>query len=306
MKSDNPQSPRIGLVFPQDRPAALDLVFSRLPAEERRLQIDAIKSSSKDEKLLWEGLLGAYRGGKLAGAVFFQNMPGKCAQVWLPRLVENEAKNTAFELFLAAVEKLEHCQVRMAQVILESVHEEEELILRKGGFDYLADLLYLACVKDVFPKKPMAAPLKFEAYASENHGRMARIADATYQETLDCPKLNDTRHIDDVLEGYQAAGEFSTSQWFIVIYEKSDVGCLLLTDHPQFENMELAYMGVIPAFRGRGWGADIARQAQWIAGQAGRQRLVLAVDASNRPALAMYKSAGFQTWDRRLIYYRIF
>ena len=84
------------------------------------------------------------------------------------------------------------------------------------------------------------------------------------------------------------------------------MGCLLLADHPRYENMELVYMGVIPENRGQHWGADIARRAQWVARQAGRARLVLAVDASNRPAIEMYASVGFRTWDQRRIYYRIF
>jgi hypothetical protein len=32
---------------------------------------------------------------------------------------------------------------------------------------------------------------------------------------------------------------------------------------------------------------------------------VLAVDASNEPALAMYAAAGFASWDRRSVFVRI-
>ena len=74
----------------------------------------------------------------------------------------------------------------------------------------------------------------------------------------------------------------------------------------RFENMELVYMGVIPAHRGRHWGADIARHAQSVALAAGRHRLVLAVDASNGPAINMYASVGFRAWDRRRVYYHVF
>jgi ribosomal protein S18 acetylase RimI-like enzyme len=306
MNPNNLQSPRIRPVLSRDRAAALDLIFSRLPADERGRHIAALESSSKDDELFWEGLLGAYRDGQLAGSVFFQILPGKSAQVWLPCLVENEAEDTAIELIRAAVASLERCRVQMAQIILDCVGAEDEKILRKGGFAYLADLLYLACPEDNFPKPPLVSPLEFEAYTTQYLDRMKQIVGATYQATLDCPNLNNVRPLDDILEGYRAAGVFSENLWLFVKYENCDVGCLLLADHPQFENMELAYMGVMPSFRGRGWGADIARHAQWIAGRAGRRRLVLAVDASNRPAVAMYAAAGFQTWDRRLVYYRIF
>jgi ribosomal protein S18 acetylase RimI-like enzyme len=206
----------------------------------------------------------------------------------------------------AANQWLDKCQVHMAQMLLESVTADQELILREAGFDYLTDLLYLVCLKDDFPHASLPSTLQFEIYNVQNYDRIAAIVDATYQNTLDCPKLNHVRHLDDVLEGYRATGEFSPDRWLIVSYENCDTGCLLLADHPQYGNMELVYMGVIPAFRGHHWGADIARKAQWIARHTGRERLVLAVDASNHPAIQMYASVGFRAWDQRRVYYRIF
>jgi RimJ/RimL family protein N-acetyltransferase len=32
----------------------------------------------------------------------------------------------------------------------------------------------------------------------------------------------------------------------------------------------------------------------------------LAVDAANEPAIAAYAAAGFQAWDRRRVYLRVF
>ncbi|MGD0654698.1 MAG: GNAT family N-acetyltransferase [Thermoguttaceae bacterium] len=305
MVSDNSQSVLICPVLPEDRSAALDLTFIRLPSEERGRQIETILSASAADKLPWEGLMGAYRSGRLVGSIFSQILPGKSAQVWLPRLLQNEATSTAIVLLRATVGRLDR-QVRMAQILMETVTAEEENILCKGGFDYLTDLLYLVCQEDDFPLALLPCPLEFEAYNSQNHDRLARIVDATYQDTLDCPKLNQVRQLDDVLAGYRATGEFSPGRWLIVCYENRDVGCLLLADHPRYENMELVYMGVIPAVRGRHWGTDIARHAQWVARQAGRLRLVLAVDASNLPAIEMYASVGFRTWDQRRVYYQIF
>jgi hypothetical protein len=47
------------------------------------------------------------------------------------------------------------------------------------------------------------------------------------------------------------------------------------------------------------------RYGQWLTGQAGRPRLVVAVDATNRPALDMYASEGFHAWDRRWVYVKV-
>jgi ribosomal protein S18 acetylase RimI-like enzyme len=306
MAFDNSQSMQICPVSPENRSAALELAFSYLPCKDRQQQIESISSASSTTKHPWEGLLGAYRSGKLVGSIFSQIQPGKYAQVWLPRLVQDEDASTAVNLLRVTVQWLDQGPVCMAQILLEAVAAEDEKILCEGGFDYLTDLLYLVCLEDDFPQTVLPCPLEFEAYNSQNHDRLAHIVDATYQKTLDCPKLNHVRRLDDVLAGYRATGDFLPGLWLIVRYENRDVGCLLLADHPGYENMELVYMGVIPENRGQHWGADITRRAQWMARQAGRARLVLAVDASNRPALEMYASVGFRTWDQRRIYYQIF
>ncbi|HVT27697.1 MAG TPA: GNAT family N-acetyltransferase, partial [Lacipirellulaceae bacterium] len=67
---------------------------------------------------------------------------------------------------------------------------------------------------------------------------------------------------------------------------------------------ELMYMGLAPEVRGRGWGRHVARYAQWLARGANVERIVVAVDASNRPAVAMYQHTGFETWEQRAVYVR--
>jgi RimJ/RimL family protein N-acetyltransferase len=109
-----------------------------------------------------------------------------------------------------------------------------------------------------------------------------------------------------VLTGYQATGRFDPGHWRIVRSDGRDVGCLLLADHPAADQWELVYMGLVPAARGHGLGAEMIRFSQYLTGQAGRGRLVLAVDADNAPALALYASAGFLRWDRRSAFLRIF
>ena len=79
-----------------------------------------------------------------------------------------------------------------------------------------------------------------------------------------------------------------------------------LSDYPEYDNWELVYMGVAPWARGKGWGIEIVRYAEWRTAQAGRKRLVLAVDAANRPGIAMYTAAGFQAWDRRVVWLKRF
>jgi ribosomal protein S18 acetylase RimI-like enzyme len=116
--------------------------------------------------------------------------------------------------------------------------------------------------------------------------------------------LNGVRKIEDVLAGYQATGVFDPARWQIVRSGGEDIGCLLLADHPGADQFELVYMGLAPAARGRNFGREIVRQAQWQTELSGRPRLVLAVDADNRPALEMYRACDFQFWNERTVYVR--
>ena len=177
--------------------------------------------------------------------------------------------------------------------------------LLAAGFQHVSDLLYLVCLADDFPTHPPCPELQFEPYSPALHARFAQLVDATYEDTLDCPAVNGVRDVDDVLQGYRATGHFSPKRWFIVRHQGEEIGCLILTDYPEHATWELIYLGLLPAARGRGWGVGIVRHALWLAGQASRNRLVLAVDAANEPALRMYAAAGFQAWDQTSVYIRV-
>ena len=63
-------------------------------------------------------------------------------------------------------------------------------------------------------------------------------------------------------------------------------------------------MGLVPRARGRTFGREIVRQHSSCAHAAGAERIVLAVDAENLPAIKMYNDTGFTAWDRRTVFVR--
>jgi ribosomal protein S18 acetylase RimI-like enzyme len=195
--------------------------------------------------------------------------------------------------------------IRMAQALLPTDVGADAESLVAAGFRHVSDLLYLVCLADQFPASPPCRDLQFEPYSPALDARFADLVDATYEDTLDCPAVNGVRRIDDVLQGYRATGQFDPERWLMVRHQGEPVGCLILTAYPEHATWELIYMGILPAVRGRGWGVEIVRHAQWLARQAEPKRLVLAVDAANEPALRMYAAAGFQAWDRRSVFVRI-
>ncbi len=300
------EDPQIGPVSPEERAEALRLVFSRLAEEDRRRQLETYLAATPGAELSFSGLLGARRQDRLVGAVFSQIQPGRTATLWPPRIVSDEPAATAQKLLGAACDRLARRQVCVAQVLLETESPSDVATLLKGGFERLAKLLYLVSPQVEFPNHPPPGPLDFQQYSAANHRRLAGVVEATYDRTLDCPRLNGVRRIEDVLAGYRATGVFDPRRWLIVRHDNRDAGCLLLADHPEDGNYELVYMGLAASARGRGWGTHIARQAQWRTRQAGRPRLVLAVDAANEPALKIYTAVGFRAWDRRSAYVKVF
>lgn len=300
-----PTDPQITAVVPARRAEALQLVFSHLTPQDQQRQAETMLDDSAGPSGGLEGLWAAYRDDRLVGAVLAQTQLGRTANIWLPRTAAGEPSATAQRLLVEVSDWLNTQDVRVAQVLLETVAEGDANLLRQGGFQRLADLLYLVCTENELPTEPPGGPLEFEPYSTASHRRLAALVEATYRQTLDCPQLNEVRQIEDVLAGYRAAGVFHPSRWLIVRHRQQDVGCLLLADYPREENWELVYMGVAAEARGHGWGLDIVRHAQWLARQGGRPRLVLAVDAENEPAIRIYAAAGFAAWDRRTAYARV-
>ncbi len=286
------------------RREALGLVFGDAPAEERDELVEGMLGEGEGNEAV--GLFGAWAGEEMAGAVMGQVQPGRTAAVWLPRLTPKATPETAHALMTAVCRWLKEQDVVLAQVLAAELSASDRMMLEAARFVHLAELLYLVAVNEPFPPQPPATMLRFVPAAAVEEDRLATVVDRTYESTRDCEALDGVRRTADVLAGYRAVGSSGSSEWFLVRCDNDDAGCLILADHPRQGNLELVYMGVVPSCRGRGWGVDIARWAQWRAGVLGRERLVLAVDAENGPALTAYAAAGFRAWDQRSVYIRTF
>jgi ribosomal protein S18 acetylase RimI-like enzyme len=298
--------PLIGPVLPEARREVLSLVFRHLLPEERDQRVAALLAGVGPGTVPMDGLIEARRGGRLVGGAFSEVQVGRAAIVWPPRLVCGEPRTTAGRLLDVMSGHLAAQGVRVAYALLDPGMEDDGPRLAEAGFEPIAELLYLVSPAERFPNSPPATPLEFESYADAKHERLARVVEATYQGTRDCPRLDGVRHVDDILAGYRATGVFCPGRWLLARHQGEDVGCLLLADHPEQDNWELVYMGLVPGARGNGWGKDITRHAQWLTRRAGRPRLVLAVDAANAPAIRVYSMLGFHAWDRRSVYLRVF
>ncbi len=304
MNQSSPPEPPVGPATPDQRPAALELLWCDLSPADRAQRSALLRTEATPET--WQGLLVAKREERLVGAALGQVQAGKSGILVLPRLLPGEPPSTAVRLLAAVNDFLQRGGVRIAQCLLPLPLTGDADLLRATGYQRITDLSYLVSEPAAFPASQPHSPLTFEPCTSELESRLAAIVQQTYQGTLDCPQLNGIRSIEDVLNGYRASGQSDACRWFLVKRGDEDVGCLLLTDYAEQETWELIYMGLKPEARGRGWGTQIARHAQWLTALAGRRRLVVAADAANRPAVRMYVTAGFQLWERRAVFLRVF
>ncbi|MEX2114026.1 MAG: GNAT family N-acetyltransferase [Pirellulales bacterium] len=251
---------------------------------------------------LWIGC----RGPRVVAAMLAEVQPGRTAVVGCPRVAEGEPSETAITVLTHVCDELRQSDIRLAQSLTLKHLPRDGAVLLAAGFEASCDLLYLVSLSGTFPSAPPDNDLEWIPYETAGHDRLRSMIEQTYEGSLDCAKFQHRRSLDDVLAGYRAVGTLDGARWLIARQRGVDVGCLLLADHPDSNAWELVYMGVIPGARGRGLGVALARQAQWLAAFAGRERLSVAVDADNGPAISAYAAAGFTGWDRRTVYLRAF
>ena len=303
MKNDNLV---ISRAEPDDFEAGLDLIFSHLNPEQRHWQIEQMVHEAAEGRVSFDGIFMASSKNHLLGSMWCYVLPGRTAAVWPARWAAKVSSMTSIRLARAVDGYLRERNVRLAQSLVEMDCGPDASLLREAGFKHVADLLYMVSDETSSPESLPSHSLKFEPFEDHKSTRLAALIERTYAGTLDCPALNGVRDIADVLEGYRATGTFDPNRWFFVREGTSDVGCLLLTDHPSQEQWEIVYVGFIPKSRGHGWGLEVTRHAQWLTRQANRKRLVLAVDTKNEPAIGMYASAGFATWERRTVFVKVY
>ncbi len=289
---------------PERLQESLGLVLVELSPNQRQEVATTLLHVEDPHELANEPLWISLQSGEISGAAWGQRLSGNLAIFWPPRLNAGTDDAVADQLAAAVIADLDHKNIDLTQVLLESPSESEIERLRRLGFRHLADLDFLTCEAERFPRTHTSTDIQFEAYTGRERARLAGLIERTYEGTLDCTDLNGVRDIDDVIIGYQGTGVYRPENWFFVRFDNADIGVLLLADHPAAAYWELVYMGLVPEARGRGWGRQIVLQSQWLGRRAKIDRIVLAVDTSNLPAVRTYAKSGFHSWNKRSVYIR--
>lgn len=148
-----------------------------------------------------------------------------------------------------------------------------------------------------------------------------QVIERTYMDSLDCPSLAQFRTPHEIIQGYRAATSFAPDLWYSVEITRHAVGapitigCILLARHPGPVTrtpdcinpacvVELVYMGILPEYRGQNYAQSMMAKTANICQQQGAERLILAVDETNVPALAVYRRSGMLQLFRETVWGR--
>ncbi|MDR3633158.1 MAG: GNAT family N-acetyltransferase [Isosphaeraceae bacterium] len=291
---------------PEERVAALGILYRRVSASLRpRLVADAVQEAEAGTIDL-SGLWIARRRGRVVGTLLTQTLAGRAAAVWAPEVEGAWRRSaTAVALVRAALANLSARGFRVAQALLDdSAPRHAAADLTAGGMPRVTDLLYLerdtALPLAVAPGVPL---IDWQGLTHATEADFRAVLQGTYAASLDMPELEGVRSLDDILASHRAGGRFAPERWQVghVRGEPEAAAVLLLSELPDRDAWEVAYLGLTVPARGRGLGrAVLAHAIDLAAPYVGR--IELAVDLRNTPAHALYRLAGMTPFDRRAVH----
>jgi GNAT superfamily N-acetyltransferase len=242
-------------------------------------------------------------GGNFAWAVLPVVSPGRTMLLLGPASApaNSVGRQIAGGLVDAVCGHFARGDVQLAQVLLDPADDAARRLHESHAFRPVAQLIYLqAAPRRKAPPPPLPPGMRWVGYGPDTHALFGRTITQTYHQSLDCPRLNGVRDIEDVLAGHKATGAFDPRLWALLCEGEAPLGALLLARAAPADMVELVYLGLTPAARGRGLGDVLMRQALASTASAGAARLSLAVDADNAPALKLYYRHGMQRVGAKL------
>jgi ribosomal protein S18 acetylase RimI-like enzyme len=280
-----------------------------LPGEARRaldLVMQAAAGPASEDALLHANLghlVVAARAGEYVGLCAFILNAGRCAALLPPRLVAWDEALAARLIRAAGAQAHRQAGALLIQALLDpdgppSVPAAYE----QAGLERLATLVYMRRPVAPGDRRPAAgAELEWRRYGRLRHREFARAIEATYEGTLDCPRLAGLRPVADAIATHRSTGTFSPKAWHVARLDGRAVGVELVNNLQG--RGELIYLGVVAEARRRGIGRALLSRAIRDTADMGLPQMGLAADAANAPALHLYEGMGFKEVRRRLAYF---
>ncbi len=289
-RSDPDENPMFRLARPDERGAAVGLVFGAPPHAAASLERRAAREGL-DLSRTW--VLEA--GGVLDGASLLVPHPGRTAL-----LLASSARDPAHARRIGELVRtmLGDSDATAGVDLVQSLCSPEESLRTDvfgiGGLRHLATLAYLERAElPSLPDPRSQAGVSVERWNPAERASLEELLAATYVDTLDCPGLAQMRRIGDIVDGHLSACGGDAGHWFIARADGTPIAAALVSVTLTPGTADLVYLGVVPEWRGKGIGAAAMLHALRSAALAGPRAVSLAVDTRNEPAVRLYRSLGF-------------
>ena len=247
------------------------------------------------------GLLVAHRGGIAVGAIAAQVLAGGTGVLMPPFAPDATTCNA---LVIAALDHFRRAGVVVAHCSLTATQQSLVAPLLHGGFRHLTQIHHMLRRGSAPPPPPASAGLTFAPYSDARESEFAETLRRTYTGSLDLPEATVDRPAQQLLVGYRY-GQPDPPHWWLAEGDAGEpVGLVVLSELEAPGVWEVAYLGVVPERRGRGYGRSLLRFAIAEARRAGAEDLSLAIDGRNGPAFHLYTGHSFRVYESQELYLR--
>lgn len=294
-------------VRPEELAPAFQLVFQHAPAEDREARVANALRMVRAGELDPAGVLIAKRGGESFGVIVCLLVPGASGLVWPPQVLAG-AWQTDLEdqLVQRATSWLQSRGAKLAQAFLKPADVHLARPLERNGFEHITSLWYMRCQLSADARRAADnSQVRCDTYRNANRRLFQETMLRSYDGTLDCPEVNGVRTMEEIIAGHRAQGVYTPDRWWLAWHEETPVGVLLLAEVPEWNSWDVSYVGVVPEARRHGFGRQLMAKAFHQANRAGARQLTLSVDARNQPARELYRTLGFEDFEKREVFLAI-
>jgi ribosomal protein S18 acetylase RimI-like enzyme len=299
-------------IRPEEINHSLSLLFDekKLDRQALRDQIRSFQKLARQENYDLSRQMVLAQANVIRAACSFVPCPGHTAFVFVSAPEEKEFEiqllwKQATQMLSELAEWAFKEGSQLLQVLIDPQDKVRSRLCSDSGFQHLTDLVYLYgdCTKSLeAPSETMNQ--RWETYTEQAHNRFKYVISRTYEDSLDCPELENLRTMDDVILGHKAAGDFNQQLWKILYQEDQPAGVLLLSPLKNRKMTELTYMGLVPEFRKRGLAKVLLAEAVRLTRRHSLDGLTLAVDKRNQPAMNIYSQFGLEELFQRTVFIR--
>lgn len=278
--------------------AAIELLHGDLDKRGRATAVLNSLSLLGSGEIPAQGVLVAAEKRRLLGVQLAVVLEGAAGTLLPPAVRHGPDLDLENALVAAGVAHLRERGVKIAHAILPDFSRAAALI--RGGLKPITHLLYLRHDLKRLPERTQRE-WRLKPFDEAQPERFHATLLKTYQKSLDCPELNDTRTVEEIMAGHRAQGDYDPARWLLAESGDLPVGILILNPLRDSFAWDLSYMGVPQHERRQGWGRALIIEALYTAKAGNATEVQVAVDERNGPALGLYRGLGFTEVGRRVV-----